>query len=451
MPNGFDPNRYGSEVGTPYVNSRGEIVHKHTPTIGVILLTAITFLIVGALTMGGVMLCLHLSGNLNYSAGLPTDGTTQTQTADTTGTPVPTQSAAAATPTPVVTPTPEVSPSEDRPNGTLMGLPDLIDSVIDGTVVVHSYDSSRPTEFSLIGTGTGFFISDDGYVITNAHVVEDAVSVQVQFRDGVSVTVDIVGTNTINDVAVLKMAPDAHDFVALEVGDSDSVRVGDFVVVIGHPTGDELSFSSTFGMVGAIDRRVNIDGVSNYYIQIDAAINPGNSGGPLFNLNGQVIGVNSAKTVTASYDEYGNAISAEGLGFALPINTVMEIASSIIDTGSSPSPGLGLSVYEVSPDRAELYSVPVGLLVYYVVEDAPACLAGLRADDIIISVDGINVATHAELSASFADKSVGDVITISYWRSGTTHTCELTLGDRNLMGDTVYKNQYGGSIIGLNP
>lgn len=198
-----------------------------------------------------------------------------------------------------------------------------------------------------------------------------------------------------------------------------------------------------------MDRAIVIDGVRNRFIQIDAAINPGNSGGPLFSLDGNVIGVNSAKTVTASVDEYGQPISAEGLGFSLPINEAMRTAKQLIENGSVQRPGIGVSVVAVDEARAEKYNIPQGLLVYTVTKDGPGHKAGLYADDIITEYDG----TAATDNDSFVDylrrKAVGDTVKIRYWRDGEYYECIITVGDLNSIGSEILDDAYGGSKFGF--
>ncbi|MBR5947085.1 MAG: trypsin-like peptidase domain-containing protein, partial [Clostridia bacterium] len=297
-------------------------------------------------------------------------------------------------------------------------------------------------------TGSGFFITDDGYILTNAHVVEDAVNVRITTYDGTVYDATIIGSDVRTDIAVLKAPRDAV-VQTLTLGDSERVRTGDFVLAIGHPTGEELSFTATFGMVGAVERSVTIDGVRNDYIQIDAAINPGNSGGPLFDMNGLVVGVNSAKTVVASYDEDGDPINAEGLGFALPINTAMETAREIIAQGSIVRPGIGLSTVFVTPETAEKYNIPVGGLVYTVTDGGPAHEAGLYADDIITQADDVKIEDNEALGAYIRTKSYGDTVEITYWRDGEYHTCTLTVGDLNAIGSKVLDDAYGGAQYGI--
>lgn len=435
------------EEGGP-VQTQTTIIHKKVPAAGTLVLTAFVFTVLGAFIASLVFLARFVDVKSIASAIGETRRTSAAET------PLPGQHAendgrhaSSVSPNPDVqlpTPAPEVS---DPVMNFGAGLNELYDENVSGVVIVSSY-SGIPRNSTHIGTGSGFFITDDGYIITNAHVIEDAVNVRITAYDGNVYDAAIVGSDVRTDIAVLK-APAEAVLQTPTLGDSDRVSTGDFVLAIGHPTGEELSFTATFGMVGAINRSVSIDGVRNEYIQIDAAINPGNSGGPLFDMNGRVIGVNSAKTVVASYDEDGEPINAEGLGFALPINTVMDTAYDLIAQGSIVRPGIGLSTVLVTPETAQQYGIPVGALVYTVTEGGPAHEAGLYADDIITKADGVKIEDNEALGAYIRTKAYGDTVEITYWRDGEYHTCTLTIGDLNAIGSTVLDDAYGGAKYGI--
>ena len=344
------------------VHNQTTIIHKNVPSVWTILITAITFLVIGALVATSI-----LAERFFDFAGLN---------------PNPDHSADAGDPdatNPPLTTAPPVQVPDGNGNGSGNGngngngnpgiisggenpIPALYNDVVDGVVIVRAYSSNRKSKYDVIGVGSGFFISQDGYILTNAHVVKDAVSVWTVLHNGTEAKASIIGTDLKSDVAVLKIESKTP-VKALRIGDSGSVVIGDFVFAIGHPTGEELSFTQTFGTVGAVGRSVLIDGISNTYIQVDAAINPGNSGGPLFNMKGEVVGINSAKTVVASYDENGKTISAEGLGFALPINDAMKVAEQIISEGGVSRPGIGVSVITIDEEMAAKFNVPQGVLV----------------------------------------------------------------------------------------
>lgn len=438
------------EAGEPY-QTETTIIHKNVPSAGVLVLTALAFTVLGAFIASLVFLARFVDVKSIASAIGENKRTAVIES------PAPDQSAnndgrngsgaPAALPDPnIQLPTP--APSQSTPNMNFgAGLNELYDENAAGVVIVNSYSGS-PRSSTHTGTGSGFFITQDGYILTNAHVVEDASVVRITTLDGSVYDAAIVGSDVKTDIAVLR-APAEAVMQVLTIGDSERVRTGDFVLAIGHPTGEELSFTATFGMVGAVNRSVTIDGVRNEYVQIDAAINPGNSGGPLFDMNGLVVGVNSAKTVVASYDEDGEPINAEGLGFALPINTAMETAHDLIAQGSIVRPGIGLSTVFVTPETAEKYNIPVGGLVYTVTEGGPAHQAGLYADDIITKADDVIIDNNEALGAYIRTKAFGDTVEILYWRDGEYHTCVLTVGDLNAIGSKVLDNAYGGARYGI--
>lgn len=428
------------------------IIHKKVPAAGTLVLTAFVFTMLGALIASIVFLARFIDIKSIAAAVGETKRTSviETPRPDASEQPAATDDAhGTVAPTPersVELPTPAPASGEPYLNFGA-GLNELYDENVAGVVVVNSY-AGVPRSSTHAGTGSGFFITDSGYILTNAHVVEDAVNVRITTYDGKTYDASIVGSDVKTDIAVLK-APEEAVMKALTIGDSKNVRTGDFVLAIGHPTGEELSFTATFGMVGAVERSVTIDGVRNDYIQIDAAINPGNSGGPLFDMNGLIIGVNSAKTVVASYDEDGEAINAEGLGFALPINTAMDTAHAIIAKGGIVRPGIGLSTVFVEKEIADEYDIPQGALVYTVSEGGPAHQAGLYADDIITRVDGIEVTDNEALGAYIRTKAFGDRVEITYWRDGEYHTCILIIGDLNKIGSKVLDDAYGGAKYGI--
>lgn len=270
------------------------------------------------------------------------------------------------------------------------------------------------------GTGSGFVLREDGYVVTNNHVVAGAAdgagSVDVVLADGRRVPATVVGRNISYDIAVLSIPVDG--LTVLDVGDSDRVTVGDTVIAIGAPLG--LDGTVTVGIVSALDRPVTTgeDADTSFIsaIQTDAAINPGNSGGPLLDGAGRVIGVTSAIATLAQ--ERGNI----GLGFAIPVNAVRRIASEIIATGSSSTPIMGITLDTRFEGR--------GALIETVSLDGPAERAGLAPGDVITSLGGRPVADADELVVAIRDNSPGDTVTVVAERDGTSRDYRVTLGSR---------------------
>ena len=272
-------------------------------------------------------------------------------------------------------------------------------------------------------SGSGFIISEDGYILTNYHVIENSNSITVTTYDDVTYDAKVIGYDSSNDIAVLKV--EAQNLPPVILGDSDNLNVGDPVVAIGNPLG-ELTFSLTAGMVSAKDRQVTFSGGTTMnLIQTDAAINSGNSGGALFNLYGEVVGVTNAKYSGSS----GSGASIDNIGFAIPINTVRPIVESIIENGYFAKPYIGVSILDVSED-SQLYGVPQGAAVQSVVEDGPAAKAGLQAGDIVTQVDGTAITGSAELKKQVTASHPGDVLKLSIYRQGQTLEISVTVDEQ---------------------
>ena len=276
---------------------------------------------------------------------------------------------------------------------------------------------------SASASGSGFILTSDGYVVTNNHVVEGATSVTVKLYNGDEYDAEVIGTDEMNDVALLKI--DATGLQAVTIGDSDQIEVGEEVIAIGNPLG-ELTFTMTAGVVSALDREVTMsNNVTMNLIQTDCAINSGNSGGALFNLYGEVIGITNAKYSGSS----GSGASIDNIGFAIPINSVRSIVDSIIEKGYVAKPYIGVMVADVS-DEAKNYGPPAGAAVASVTEGGPADKAGLQANDIITAVDGTEISGKSDLSSIIADHAAGDKLTLSVYRQGQTLTLTVEIGEQ---------------------
>ena len=271
-------------------------------------------------------------------------------------------------------------------------------------------------------SGSGFIFSDDGYILTNFHVVEDSDSITVSMYDGTSYEAELVGYDESNDVAVLKI--DADNLAPVVLGNSDNVNVGDSVVAIGNPLG-ELTFSLTSGSISAKDREITMStGATMRLMQTDCAINSGNSGGALFNLYGEVIGITNAK-----YSSSSSGASIDNIGFAIPINKARSIAESIIEKGYVSKPYIGVSVTTVSAET-QSYGLPQGAAVKSVAEDSPAATAGLKTNDIITHINGKAITGSSELVSIVNNAAVGDTMTLTVYRKGTTTELTLTVGEQ---------------------
>lgn len=313
-------------------------------------------------------------------------------------------------------------------------IPDIVDRVSASVVGILNYITypEGSGKLEVYSSGTGFIVSADGYILTNAHVIDGAEEIHILLNDGSEETVEVVGSDVKTDIAVLKT--DIAGLIPLELGDSDSLRIGDFVLAIGNPLDSvELYGTVTLGIVSAMAREINIDGFINNYIQTDAAINFGNSGGPLFDMQGRVVGMNSAKSVTAGYDESGNPVAAEGIGFALPINDVVRVMTLLITNGQIERPGIGITVANLTGEDAESIGSIPGVVIYSVTDDGPAARAGLKVGDVFLSVDGISISDKDDLVSYLSKCHVGDVVIFVINRDGKEITIKVTVGDMNRM------------------
>jgi len=268
--------------------------------------------------------------------------------------------------------------------------------------------------------GSGFVISSDGFIVTNNHVIEGADEIEVEFFSGERLDAELVGTDPKTDIAVLKVRSD-QPLPYVSFGDSDAMRVGDWVVAMGNPLGQGFSVSA--GIVSARGRALS--GTYDDYIQTDAAINRGNSGGPLFNLQGEVIGVN-----TAILSPNGGSI---GIGFSMASNVVTRVVDQLQQFGETRRGWLGVRIQDVTPDVAEAMDLakPAGALVTDV-PSGPAAEAGMLAGDVIVSFDGAEVADTRELVRRVAETEVGRTVEVVVLREGDREVLDVTLGRREL-------------------
>ena len=264
------------------------------------------------------------------------------------------------------------------------------------------------------GMGSGFIINNDGYILTNYHVIDGAKEVTVTLSDNREVKASVVNYDADQDVAMIKINDDIEVPGVVELGDSDALQPGEEVLAIGNPLSKELSSTLTKGIVSALNRSVETQtGVSTNLIQTDTAINSGNSGGPLINTKGQVIGINTLKA----------SDGAEGIGFAIPINDVKDKIESL----SKPILNLGVSIRAIDESMAKQLNMEEGLYIVEVNEFSPAEKAGLKAGDLIVKADGNRVKTFDELQAVKNSKEEGDSINIEFIRDGKTQNTTITL------------------------
>jgi serine protease Do len=265
--------------------------------------------------------------------------------------------------------------------------------------------------------GSGFLVSSDGIVLTNAHVVDGAKVVTVKLSNHREYKAKVLGADRSSDIAVLKI--DAHDLPAVQLGDSNQLHVGDYVLAIGEPFG--LEETATAGIVSAKGRSLPGDGYVPF-IQTDAAVNPGNSGGPLFDANGNVVGINA--------QIYSHSGGYEGVSFAIPINLAVQVKDQIVKTGKVTHARLGVEVQTLDQTLADSFKMkaPNGALVAKVEPDSAAAQAGLKAGDVILEFNGNPIVDAGQLSARVGAAAPGDKASLQVWRDGKAATMNVTIG-----------------------
>ncbi len=273
-----------------------------------------------------------------------------------------------------------------------------------------------PRRPPLASKGSGFIISADGYVLTNAHVVEGSNKIIVGLSDRSELPAKVIGTDERSDVALLKV--DANDLPRVKIGNPSALKVGQWVLAIGSPFG--FDYTATQGIISSLGRNLPSGGYVSF-IQTDAAVNPGNSGGPLFNLDGEVIGVNS--------QIYSRTGGYQGVSFAIPIDLAMDVAQQLMDTGKVARGWLGVLIQEVTSELAESFGLdkPHGALVGQVLADSPAESAGVQAGDIIVGFNGKAVATSRELPPLVGRIRPGTTVDVTVIREGEEKTLRVTI------------------------
>ncbi len=302
----------------------------------------------------------------------------------------------------------------EQKKGEELSLVEINKKVKNSVVGILIAMEGSEVEFS----GSGFIISEDGYIITNDHVIDGATKVRVVLSDGITeYDAKIVGEDERSDLAILKV--EASGLSPAELGNSDQLEVGETVVAIGNPYGMELAGTVTDGIVSALNRKIEMNGSYMTLIQTNASINPGNSGGPLVNVYGQVIGITSSKLVATGY---------EGIGFAIPINHVVEISEELITYGYIKTRAyIGISGYDITEAEAKFNNRHQGIYVHYVDPECDAAKNGLKKGDIIIGFNGQEIKTMVELNDLKDSFSPGDSVSIKIWREGKEFEIQITL------------------------
>lgn len=397
--NGFERDRIYAEMDESSGKSKGGVFSK---LLSIALLLSIGF----------------ASGSI-YSTFHNASLTTQTSTSGTEN---------------ILTNTVSNSPSGNNfavlPSTSLSG---VVESIADSVVEITQYSTTQSIYYSngytSEGNGSGVIISEDGYILTNNHVIAGAERIKVRLRNGTEYDATLVGKDAKTDMAIIKV--EATGLKAAYFGDSKATLVGDFVLAIGNPLG-ELGGTVTYGFVSALEREITIDGSTMNLMQFDAAVNPGNSGGGLFNVKGELVGIVSAKST--GYD-------VEGLGFAIPVNDVQQVIDDILTHGYATNrPFLGVSLdngaYATNNDPFGGYNswfgmfyqqIQYGASVVEVSKDSPAEKAGIKAGDIIVSIGGKVISTATEATTEISNYNVGDEVEIGLIRDSRTKTVTAIL------------------------
>ena len=298
--------------------------------------------------------------------------------------------------------------------GAVCGIATLVTTIIWGQTATASC------------AGSGFVLTQDGYIVTNNHVVSgaDEGTIMVRLYSGEEYQADIIGTDSMNDVALLKI--ETEGLQAVTIGDSDAIEVGETVEAIGNPLG-ELTFTMTAGYISALDREINTDGTPINMLQTDAAINSGNSGGPLFDMNGNVIGITTAKVS----GETESGVTIEGIGFAIPINDVMRVVYDLQQYGRVRGRAyLGVTLQDLDSTVAATYHLPAGPQVVTVTEGSCAANAGMQPGDIILEFEGREIGSYTDVVSALSKKKAGDTVTLRIYRAGAELDVTLTLDER---------------------
>ena len=327
------------------------------------------------------------------------------------------------------------TPSQILNSITTHSISSIVDNCADAVVEISIETTEKfyNYKYTAEGNGSGVIISQDGYILTNNHVIKNADKINVRLRDGKEYSATLIGQDSKTDTAVIKINAKGLKYAIL--GNSSNLNVGDLAVVIGNPLG-KLGGTVTSGIISALEREITIDGKKMNLIQTDAAVNPGNSGGGLFNDNGELVGIVTAKS---------SGINVENLGFAIPVNDIKSVVDDLVENGyASNRAFLGVSMkdtaYSSSNDPFDSFGygslfsmfynqVQYGAYVDSVVKGSPADKAGIQSGDIIVSIKGNVVTTSSEVTAEIADCEVGDEIEVGIIRNNKTKTIKVKLAE----------------------
>ncbi|NLA96100.1 MAG: PDZ domain-containing protein, partial [Clostridiaceae bacterium] len=318
---------------------------------------------------------------------------------------------------------PDITPTDPQNGKTTLTIPQIVEKAKPAVVAIYTdrvVDQFGERSQNIV-SGSGFIISSDGYVVTNAHVIENARSIHVNLEDGRAFETKLVGSDSYGDIAVLKI--DSKNLPFVELGDSSKLLIGELAIAIGNPTG-RLSGTVTSGIISALDRELSQTPIA--LIQTDAALNPGNSGGALLNSYGEVIGINQLKII---FSDEGSVEQIQGISFAIPINAAKPIIESIIRTGKHVWPMMGITVSTVEESLAADQGLHYpGVVVVAVEPGSAGNKAGLKTGDVITTFDGKQVSTTKQLADYKNEREAGDRVTITIYRGSREMTIEMVLG-----------------------
>lgn len=295
---------------------------------------------------------------------------------------------------------------------------EIFENCSPSVVGIKSFDGKGDDSYSW---GSGIIVSADGYILTNTHVIDEGTRATVQLYDGSTYDAKLVGADSQSDVAILKI--EKTGLQPAVFASSKDIRVGDAVCAIGNPLSPDYSLTMTSGIISATSREVSYNGAVMNLLQTDTSINEGNSGGPLFNERGQVIGITNMKIVSS----FSNI---EGIGFAIPSDTLSSIVDALMADGAVYGRStIGVTVGPISEDIADYYDIPVGLYVSEVLKNSDAQKQGIKKGDIIIKVNGKDAHTTADIAEEKAKLDIGDTISFTVWRSGSTFDVDVKIMD----------------------
>ena len=335
---------------------------------------------------------------------------------------------------PTASPSATAAPNNGQsttPSTGSSNLADVIDSVMPSVVSITTtqYAQRAGTEVAS-GYGSGFVYSADGLIATNNHVVEGAGRIYVTLNgDEQQYEAEVVATDSYSDLAILKI--DKTGLTPVKFGSSSSLRLGDTVFVIGSPYNGLFANSVSSGIVSGLNREMVLNSATQTFIQTDAAVNPGNSGGPMFNANGELVGIITRKSMLSTVT--GETTSIEGIGFAIPSDVASPVLEQLAQGQQVPRSGIGIMGSSLTEQGKQAYNVENGIYVASVSNGGPAEKAGLEVGDIITKLDGQAIGSMDEMIQLMESKNIGDSITLTYVRNGQENTATVTIGDKTQM------------------